>query len=273
MFTYKTEGGHEGEILYFPRTYAGGENYQMVITSPVIFDEKILYAGRDSFINFFTLRGVSVYLVRKKPSIGLRQYGQDFLKAALIELRKKSAQENWVLGGISMGGIGVLYYLMQEEKAGRLARRVDKVFFLGTGFDYNYPGSVAEKTAGANDRFCVENPVLCENLFGEKNLPLYPAEFVHLRKDQIVAARNEEALRDIVPGAIFIGGKIDNFAPSESIFPIYNLYGRKQAKGNVRFYQASEVNFYQKDFHHMDLFRYSEAFSKLYEELNYYLRF
>lgn len=264
----ETEKGKKGEIVYFPQTFAGGEGYSLILTTPVILDEKILYSGKESFINYFTHRGVSVWLVRKSRDMSFLEYGRDFLKVAVEKIRKQSAEENWFLGGMSLGGLGALYYLMEEETVHKSQKYVKKAFFLGTGFDYSYTRSVAEKFSKADDSLCEKNESLCIALFGEKPpVKVWASYLSLLQKEQIVATKYQEKLREIAVDALFIGGKIDNFAPSESIFPVYSLYGAK-----ARFYQASEVNFYEKDFHHIDLFCHPQAFTKLYDELNYYLK-
>ncbi len=274
LVTFEDDRGQKGEILFFPRTYAGGDTYSMIITAPVAFDDSLLYSSaHDSFVNWFTLRGVNVWLVRYPAGMSYADYGRLHLKSAIEKIRKVSKSDRWVVGGMSLGGIAVMEYLMQNSYVGSNTTDVDKVFFLGSGFDYSYPSSLAYKaTHFTAENYCEQNTELCIGLFGALPGVAVSAEAVRrLKSESISAAANADRLGSIRVPAIFVNGKIDNLCPSETVFPVFEKYGRSGSRELPRFYQPSEPNFYSRDFNHLDLFTHKQAFSKLYPELNRYL--
>ncbi|MCB1147275.1 MAG: hypothetical protein KDK38_10770, partial [Leptospiraceae bacterium] len=131
--------GDKAELIRFPITYyTNDETPVVLLTSPLIFTDTELYEGEHTrLIPWLNSRGFTVFLVRPSKGRDLNDLSSA-LPEALKEVRELSRGRRIVLGGLSLGGQAALEFLLTESAETRF---ISRVFFLGTGFDYEYPGS------------------------------------------------------------------------------------------------------------------------------------
>lgn len=152
--------GSAYSVRLFPKTYSAtlSRSFSLVLVSPVLVKDEILYnSTSSSLIPWFNSRGVSVWLVKIPAHTRLDYFGTAVLPQIASSIQQNSTEENWVMGGVSLGGQAIAHYLQKaDENATATGMRVDAVFFLGTGFDYAYPSSFARvlKDQLKSDDFC-----------------------------------------------------------------------------------------------------------------------
>jgi len=152
-FTIDAAGGSYGVSL-FPKTYGAlaGPSFSLVVVSPVLVGDTVLTnSGKSSLIPWFNARGVAVWLVRIPPGMQLEKFGRQVLPTITAAIRKNSNDAQWVMAGVSLGGQAVAHYLDDAQKNATVSGMLVKAaFFLGTGFDYAYPGSFSRRLAGVS---------------------------------------------------------------------------------------------------------------------------
>lgn len=255
-FTIDASGGSYGVTL-FPRTYSAlaGSSFGLVIVSPVLLNDEILYnSGSSSIIPWFNARGISVWLVRIPPQTNLEQFGRETLPVVTAAIRKNSNDDAWVMGGVSLGGQAVAHYLAEAPRNATVSGMLVKAaFFLGTGFDYNYPDSFTRRLVAAPANLCSAS--FCGNY-----LPGMPAGLVQA-KSALFDSKGKPVWRDAINGTalrdkgvrLFIAsGKIDNVAPSEAVYRFYTqaLGDERKVSPDVRFLQPGRMNRHAADFNH-----------------------
>ncbi|MCX7633733.1 MAG: hypothetical protein N2Z22_10420 [Turneriella sp.] len=249
--------GKSYRVTLFPRTYSAvaGPAFSLVVVSPVLLRDEILYnSGKSSLIPWFNARGVSVWLVRIPAQHNLEKFGREILPQITAAIRKNSADEDWVMAGVSLGGQAIAHYLADAPKNATVSGMLVKAaFFLGTGFDYNYPNSFSRKLAATGPELCAKN--FCNN-----HLPGLSADFISERS-ALFDATGKPIWRDVMDGALlrdkgvrlfFLTGKIDNVAPSESVYPFYTkvLGDERRVSPDCRFMQPGRMNRHGRDFDH-----------------------
>lgn len=236
-----------------------GPGFSLVVVSPILFNDEVLYnSGSTSLIPWFNARGIAVWLVRIPPQMPLDRFGRDILPTITAAIRKNSNDADWVMAGVSLGGQAIAQYLADAQRNATVSGMLVKsAFFLGTGFDYNYPGSFGKRLASAQDG---EGKNLCAGDFCKRF-------FNGIRSDQIVSRKNifdasgRPVWRDSLEGisfkdkgvrTMFIAGKIDNVAPSESVYKFFvkTIGDETKNSPDVRFLLPGRMNRHSRDFDH-----------------------
>jgi hypothetical protein len=266
-FSIDAAGGSYSVSL-FPKTYSAlaGPAFSLVLVSPVLVADEALYnSGTASIIPWFNARGVTVWLVRIPPQIALEKFGRDILPQLATAIRKNSTDSDWVMGGISLGGQAIAHYLNDAPKhATTSAMLVKAVFFLGTGFDYNYPGSFGHRLASAADGELSDTAHqakknLCAGDFCRRFFPGLRPELVASRQNLVAGGKpvwrdtlENVSLKDKGVRTLFIAGKIDNVAPSESVYKFYvkTIGDETRNSPDVRFLQPGRMNRHARNYDH-----------------------
>ncbi|MBS0619672.1 MAG: hypothetical protein JSR44_15915 [Spirochaetes bacterium] len=276
-FTIDAAGGSYS-ISLFPKTYSAlaGPAFSLVLVSPILFTDEILYnSNRESLIPWFNAHGISVWLVKIPQHMPLEKFGREVLPAAATAIRKNSTDADWVMGGVSLGGQAVAYYLADAAKNATVTGiQVKSAFFLGTPFDYNYPGSFGHRLAAAHDSGAKN---LCAADFCERFFP-------GIKKD-LIAARanlNDTAGKNVWSDNLatvslqgkgvrimFVAGKIDNVAPTEAVYKFFTRTIGDETKNSrdARFYVAGRMNSLSRDFDHAQMVASSALASDILPEI------
>lgn len=254
-FTVDVLGTHT--VTLFPRTYGAlaGPSFGLVLVSPVLFNDEILYnSGTSSIIPWFNARGISVWLVRIPPRQNLAKFGREVLPQITTAIRKNSNDDVWVMGAISLGGQAVYHYLADAPRNATVSGMLVKAaFFFGTGFDYNYPNSFTRKLIAAPEDIC--SAKFCENFF-----PGVAYSFIR-NKSALLDTQGKPIWSEVLDGAalkdkgvrLFLtAGKIDNVAPSEAVYRFYvqALGDERKVSRDIRFLQPGRMNRHGVDFNH-----------------------
>lgn len=254
-------GGASYTVSMFPRTFSAlaGPAFSLVLVSPLLVADEALYnSGRASIIPWFNARGVTVWLVRIPQHSQIERFGREILPQVTTAIRKNSNDESWVMAGVSLGGQAVAHYLNDAPRNATVSGMLVKsAFFLGTGFDYNYPGAFTRRLAALQDNkagnLCSENfckrflPSLPENLVGSRT-QLFDAAGKPVWRDTLESVQ----LKDKGVRIFFLAGKIDNVAPSESVYKFYvrTIGDERKTSADFRFMLPGKMNRHGKDFDH-----------------------
>ncbi len=252
-FSIDASGGSFAVSL-FPKTYGAlaGPSFSLVLVSPVLVADEALYnSGSASLIPWFNARGVAVWLVRIPPAMALEKFGRDVLPQITTAIRKNSTDSDWAMGGISLGGQAIAHYLNEAPKhATTSGLQVKAAFFLGTGFDYEYPGSFGRRLAKEN---------LAQAEFCRRFLPGLRPELIAPRQNLVAGGKNvwrdsleNVSLKDKGVRVMFLAGKIDNVAPSESVYKFFvkTIGDATKNSPDVRFLQPGRMNRQARDYDH-----------------------
>jgi len=259
-FTVDAAGGTY-TVSMFPRTFSAlaGPAFSLVLVSPMLVADEALYnSGSSSIIPWFNARGVTVWLVRIPPQTALERFGREVLPQVTTAIRKNSNDESWVMAGVSLGGQAVAQYLNDAPRNATVSGMLVKsAFFLGTGFDYSYPGSFTQKLPALQDG---AEGNLCAAEFCKRFFASLPPRLVASRKNLFDASgkpvwrNNLDALvlKDKGVRIFFLAGKIDNVAPSESVYKFYvkTIGDERKTSPDFRFMLPGKMNRHGKDFDH-----------------------
>ena len=254
-------------VSLFPKTYGAvaGPSFSLVLVSPVLVADAALYnSGSASLIPWFNARGIAVWLVRIPPQIPLERFGNDVLPQVAAAIRKNSTESDWVMGGISLGGQAIAHYLNDAPKHATVTgMQVKAAFFLGTPFDYEYPGSFGHRLAKEN---------LPANDLAARFLPRLRADLIVSRANLLTAGRPvwRDSLTNVSLSGkgvrtLFIAGKIDNVAPSESVYKFFvkTIGDETKNSPDVRFLQPGRMNRHARDYDHSMMIASDELASEI----------
>lgn len=273
-FTMDVSGGSYQVSLY-PKTYSAlaGPSFSLIVVSPVLLsDEVLVNSGNASLIPFFNSRGVAVWSVRIPPQTPLEKFGRVVLPQITAAIRQQSTEAQWVMAGISLGGQAVAHYLDEAPKHATVTGvNIRAAFFLGTGFDYAYPASFSRRLAQGTGQN------LCADEFCARYLPGLKSDFVAARK-AITDAVGKPVWREVLDNValkdkgvriMFVAGKVDNVAPSESVYKAFvrTIGDETKNSPDVRFYQPGRMNRLARDFDHVSLIASDEAASDVWPEI------
>lgn len=218
----------------------------VILFSPIFWEDRILWDHDYGLVPYFLTQNVKVAVVsyRSGDPVSVFSEGLD----SLLNHYKK---EDIYLGGLSVGGQYLLKALADNKKTGRNLDSVRGVFFLGTGMDYEYPGSFSRSYK--NFRKVQYHP----RYFLDSSNREYLADQDFSVFSSISLWENENQFGKI-PIAFFYG-KIDSVAPEESIFPFYQKW-----KAPKLFYEFSIANGSGLDYDHGGLFRGRNAHKNVY---------
>lgn len=242
------------QVTLFPKTYGAlaGPGFSLVLISPVLVADEALYnSGSASVIPWFNARGIAVWLVRIPPQTPLERFGRDVLPQITSAIRKNSTDSDWVMGGISLGGQAIVHYLNDAPKHATITgMQVKAAFFLGTPFDYEYPGSFGRRLTKEN---------LSAGDFAKRFTPELRTDLVTPRTNLIAAGKpvwrdslEGISLKDKGVRVLFMAGKIDNVAPSESVYKYYvkTIGDATKNSPDYRFLQPGRMNRHARDYDH-----------------------
>ncbi|HMZ57570.1 MAG TPA: hypothetical protein PL048_02270, partial [Leptospiraceae bacterium] len=182
---------------------------------------------------------------------------------AVSEVQKTEISEIF-LGGLSLGGNTVLDYLSEP-----VPKTVKGVFFIGTGFDYAYTGSFAEKVSS------YRKSAVCTDSGGNLSC-IPPVSKIYIRNGRIVSVPRKIPgspfrIRKNEPGKITVPlfavfGKTDGISPEETVYPCF--YPEKRSRDSkAEFLEASTANDLSMDYDHFDLFFSEKAESEIYKKI------
>lgn len=261
----------------------------IVLYEPVLLKESVLFRNEDKkekgLIPFLNKEGYTVYLISSNElSPSFKNHAME-LDAILNQIAEKHRERDIYLGGISLGGQTILEYMTIPTDLNNYAH-VNKIFMIGTGVDYNYSNSFAEKSKslgyeekfvkdlcpkGSKDNFCKRyirfNNEL-QNMDGRDKEPYY---------DRVPKIGNDYLSRfhktKLQLAYFLIYGKLDSISPEESIYPFFHMI-RSSSKMNStnKLYEASEANGQSIDYDHADLFLYPKVEKEVYQKLLYWLK-
>ncbi|TGK11943.1 alpha/beta hydrolase [Leptospira fletcheri] len=251
------------------------EHPPILILDPILVNKKALYLGDYSgLIGVLNGNGFSVWLLHfdSYADLDLKEIGDKILPQAISQIQRVSNRKDYILGGVSLGGQAVLHYLRGKKDSS-----IYKSFFLGTGMDYKYNDSFLEDMK-KEKRFGKDLTDIC------KGKDTFCSRFISYDQDDpstLFVYRNlwnylpslEENPKNWVDfessdfPTLFIAGKIDNVAPSESIHPVY-----RRKKGASQFVEIGRDNRANIDYDHLSLFAHEGAASEIYQKIADWLK-
>jgi hypothetical protein len=215
----------------------------VVIFSPIFWKDEILFDHNQSLISYFVKQGYQILLISSSSIVWKDRIGYEALKV----LQEGGYLENYVIAGISIGGLRLVETLNNWSNEINLPK---KVFFLGTGFDYNYKSSFAQKNP-----IDINYPI--PSLFLDPDLIPYWIS----KKSYAIPLKSNLQIPNFTPIAFF-WGKIDSVSPDESIYPVYN------ALPNPKVYkELSIANGLSIDYDHGSLFKSSTAYKEIFPQI------
>lgn len=261
---------------YFPprSPYVGRHGVPVVVVEPILFRRELLYAAPDGtasggLIPYLQEEGFPVWLVWSDPGSGA---GARALSGAIARtvgaIARETGADRFDLVGLSLGAEGALRALEPLTDASSPVR-IRRAAFLGGGFDFAYPHSFGARIGalrgGPAAPLCtLDGDAACAREF---RTPLAVTPWLGSLPggDPDALAPSRERF-PFVAGlslpVLFIGGKVDGISPSESVFPLYTLWGSAApAPGTVRkrFFLAGRENALGWEFDHFDLFAGAHA--------------
>jgi pimeloyl-ACP methyl ester carboxylesterase len=268
---------------YYPLTHRNARRQPpVVLFDPVFWSRGILHRGREGgLIPFLNYSGFPVWLVYADQYEGRtpRELGEA-LATALRELAKASDVGQVFLGGLSLGSQAVLEALRQASPEGRLGRvLVRKVFFIGAGLDYAFPDSFLAHSQslanGPSKALCDrDGGRACQRYFsGGQAAQRLLGTLPLLDTGPLDDARLPSLASFRMP-ALFVAGKIDGIAPSESVFPAYQRYGSREPDERQipkRLLIAGLENRMHEDYDHYTLFAGKHVEGDVFEPLRQWL--
>jgi hypothetical protein len=270
-----------GAIVLFDPVFIRKENLYPSSNFPIIPSDKtylseyVIYKEvyfpskkRGTLIPYLNRRGYTVYLISPESitNFSLKKSGTDALREVLVEIEKN--ESSIILGGVSLGGQAIAHYL----SSGKISPKIQKVFFLGTGFDYKYSGSLVnqfEKVSKKDENYSCkisEKDNFCNrfvtSLAIEKNHPrralTYPNVLPILEKDpsQFHEMTNQNL------NILLVYGKLDGVSPEEAVLaPFFKGWGKDFS---LSYFEASTASNLGHDYDHFDLFYHPHAQKEIY---------
>jgi hypothetical protein len=240
IFNMRDSSENKGYSIY---SFGETSEKTIVMFSPVFWKDEILFDHNQSLISYFVSQGYQIFLV-SIPSVN---WNDGLGLKALMDLQEKGYLSKYTLGGISIGGLRLAKILNKWSPNLTLP---DKIFFLGTGFDYNYQSSFANKNLTQ-----INNPI--SSLFLDPDLIPYWIR----KKSYAIPLETTIKIPDSLPIAFF-WGKIDSISPDESIYPVYyELPNPKVYK------ELSIANGLSIDYDHGSLFKSSTAYKEIFPQI------
>jgi hypothetical protein len=212
-------------VTYHAATHrAKGEHPPVVLFEPLALRKEVLDRGADGgLVPYLNYRGFPVWVVFAEAHDGLTAAALGRCYAQAVEaIARVTKAPRLDVGGVSLGGQVAAHALAPLEAD---AAPVGRVFFYAAGLDYGYPGSfLAALAAGRGGPLAAACGDLCPRWLAGAGAFL---DFLPARGPD-----EDLPLPDRFPGipaarvpALFMTGKIDGLAPSESVYPVYQLYG------------------------------------------------
>ena len=264
--------------IYYAATHQGeGVKPAVVIFEPYMLTlSAIDRKDKGGLIPFLNYHGYPVWLLRVKdfPGTSLESMGKVEAPDLLTRVKGISSQNNFILLGVSLGGQAVMHFLQTYIATGRPAIIIDRIAFLGTGFDYNYPGAFPAQGLAGSDReklrsLCESSDPACNYFKNQKGQTVLNAvEYIPLLEKNPVTAFS--FLKDLAGPVFFVQGSADSIAPSESVYPVYRMVGSGINPNPVAadidklYMTAGKINNIRVDYDHFRLFYHPRANEEIY---------
>ncbi len=227
----------------------------IVIIGPILFKPTALFRIDDKkefgLIPYLNKAGYDVYLVSNssdKVDLDLQALELQEILQNVVTISKN---ENIILGGTSVAGQTIFKFLRNDF--GQFPTyKIKKLFFIGTGVDYNYPNNFVDNEIDSvnkkSNQICSDNikNSFCEKYITEGNINENYKYNSNILKEKYVNYKNfkkevfqflpkisKNALED-VPDSVFqiptfvAYGKIDNVSPEESVYPLIQKINPKE---------------------------------------------
>lgn len=262
----------------------------VVMYEPILLKETALLRTEkneeEGIIAFLNKSGFTVYLLSAKNKNDNFIEQAKNLDSILNLIADNQDNRNFILGGVSIGGQVILEYMKRPIDFSNLAK-VKKIFFIGTGIDYDYTNSFLEKSknSGYENQFVKD---LCNRESTDNFCNRYIRYNNQLQKQD--NSKKEEFFNRIPkleksniakfhPTKLhlpyfFLYGKLDSISPEESIYPLFQKINPKSLNGNNQntFFEAGEANGHFHDYDHVDLFVSERAKNEIYPKLIRWLK-
>lgn len=219
----------------------------IVIVGPILFKPASLFRIDENkeygLIPYLNKEGYDVYLINNRNEKVDFDLQAIELQEIIQNVVTVSRNENIILGGTSVGG-QVIFNFLKNDFGQFPTYKIKKLFFIGTGVDYNYPSNFVDNEIDSVNKkanqICNDN---IQNNFCEKyitegninenyqynsnNLKEKFVNYKNFKKEmfQFLPKISKNALAE-VPDSVFqiptfvAYGKIDNVSPEESVFPL-----------------------------------------------------
>jgi hypothetical protein len=229
----------------------------LVVLEPMLFDRALLLAP-EGLVASLENAGASVWLVgpdaRPLPTARAWSYG---IASAVERVGTASGSPRVDVLALGLSGPAALLAV------GRLglthaAIGIDKLVLLGTPLDDAYPGNFAARTqtlaGGPAAAMCgLDQGTACARAFRDPNAIAWLDSFpTRDASDALPAAERFPFLRGMHgPAVLFVAGKVDGIAPSESSFPVFEQWGRDVGDEHgppKRFFLAGPENGLPRDY-------------------------
>ena len=255
---------------YFPPATprAGRRDVPVVVVEPILFRRELLTVGPGpdgGLVSYLATEGFPVWLVWVDAAVPPDPRA---LAVGVAQVVASIARETGVkrvdLLGLSLGAEASLRAL-EPLTAPASPVTVRRVVFLGGGFDFAYPHSIAARLAAVRGQqasaLCsLDGDVDCARQFRQPRaavpwlgvLPPADADELQASRDRFPFASHLTRLP-----VLFVNGKADGIAASESMFPLYTFWGSDEPDPRdvpKLMFLAGRENGFAADYDHFALF-------------------
>jgi hypothetical protein len=269
--------------LFFPARWRPPRRapIPVLLVGPELVDHRVLYDHDGALIPFLIDRGYPVLLVDAANGPLPDEFGTDGLLRFVDELRRRTATDEILVGGVGPGGRHALRLVeaLERRRDGDRGVHVRKLFFVGTGLDYAYP----EPFFARLDQDGLKGPDLhaecsdpakravCTRFFRSSVRPKGYVDLLRFRPANAPTGGDLGFVADMRVPALFVVGKTDNVSPVESVVPVYRAYGSKASGVAKRYFVAGLENGLMHDYDELSLFLGSSAESDVYSVIGAWL--
>jgi hypothetical protein len=268
---------------WFPPTVrARPDSPPLVLVEPILFRRDLL-TRPGGLVPWLEAEGFSVWVVGPDAPdrTDARSFGAGIVRAVDV-VAQKSGSSRVSIVAASFGAPAALHALeVLTAPTAKIA--IDRVVFLGGALDHAYPGSVAARIAaqrgGPGAALCtLDDGAFCAHAFHDARAatPWLGSVPRAEEAEAAPAATRFPALSRFhdLP-VLFVAGKGDGLAPSESIFPAYTAWGR--GGGTDRdvpklFFLAGRENGFEEDYDAYELLAGEHAEGEVWTRLAEWLR-
>ena len=253
---------------YFPSTAprARRRDVPLIVVAPLLFRRELLYPEQGGgLVPYLQAEGFPVWLVwvDSPTPPGARVLARG-IAATVASIATETNVRRFDLLGLSLGAESALRALEPLTAPGS-GVEIRRVVFLGGGFDFAYPRSFATRVAsirgGAASALCTfDGDVGCARDFRRPSAAVpWLASLPPADDDALVPSRARfpfVAHLTRLP-VLFVAGKVDGVAPSESVFPLYTFWGSDEPDPRAVpkvFFLAGRENALAWEFDQFDLF-------------------
>jgi len=267
---------------YFPPDAPRGarKRVPLLVVEPALFRREILFDGesvRGGLVTALAGEGFGVWLLG--PSAGYpgpRALARGIVAAA-ESIAAETGERRFDLVGLALGAEGALRAL-EALTAATSPVRIRRVVFLGGGFDFAYPRSFAARVArvrgGPATALCtLDGDAGCAHPFRHPERAVPWLGVLPLADDDELRPARERF--PFVAGftrlpVLFVNGKADGIAPSESMYPLFLLWGSAEPDRTLvpkHLFLAGRENGFGEDYDPFALFAGERAGDEVWHHL------